>query len=275
MHRRALLRAGAGFAAAGLAGCLGVLGGGTNGVTIEDASASDENGVVRIDVTVANTADGPRRGTIVGAVDVTGDSSGEVQQRQTVRLEAGEQQSLRIEFSDAVPQGMSETTYDWDARLGDVYDPSDPDASSEKTLTDESLGVEVVVEYPPDYGGIAPTLSETTYGGAVCEATERPAVTPMVNFSLSDTARRVTVTFTYDDDDVPNGEEGELVLLRLDRGIQEFVAVEDATVDPETNTVSGSFPNHEIVDVVVYHRPTWEDVKATHDAGQVNMICRG
>jgi len=66
----------------------------------------------------------------------------------------------------------------------------------------------------------------------------------------------ITITFTYDEADIPEGvDEGDLVIAFWDEAADEWVVLEDVTVDPVTNTISASVSHFTAFTVLAPTRP--------------------
>lgn len=93
---------------------------------------------------------------------------------------------------------------------------------------------------------------------------ERGRVSEYLAFSVSnDGARldRVTITISYDESQVPEGGESELVLYRDD----ELVVVEGATVDAENGTATATLDSLEDGSYLLLHYPTLVDAFGDSD----------
>lgn len=270
MNRRRLLQSGAACLAGSTAGCLGLLG--SEYLVTTDVQVDGSAGIVTIDVTVENRADGRRRGTVVASVDTTA-RAGSVSKRQEVEVAAGDTATVDFFFSNLIPAGQQSVGYSTDVSIVDVHDPAETENVVEETASDDELGVTVTVTYTQGESQGAPRLSETEYEAVRCPETAEGAVTPFVNFDLLHAARSAAVTFSYDPSAVPDGGESALVCYQFDRQSQEFSPLEDSAADAEANTVSGTITRAGIVDVVVFHGPTWRSVRANH-SGTVNTWCR-
>ncbi len=106
--------------AAGLtsSGCLGILGG-KKGVIIKSSSTEAAMGAVWIDAVVENTADSPRRCTVLATFDISG--IGKATRREELELASGERQS--VSFSVALPHGTTTVSYNWDVRIEAAAEP--------------------------------------------------------------------------------------------------------------------------------------------------------
>jgi hypothetical protein len=269
VNRRGLLRGTAGVAAAtALAGC-SLLGGGSD-VRVVSTTDDGSGGVVTVDVTVENRADGPRRAEVYATVDASS-RSGTTTQTERVELAAGERRTVEFLFSNLLG-GRDEALYDLETGVRDVFDPEDTAGLTEVRAADDATGAELRALYP-DAPNAEPSLSEATYSNLRCGATRDAAVSPFVEADLFGDPRVAEVTLPYDPAAVPDGGAASaLRVMTFDRQTQAFTARE-TTVDTAAGTATAEIPL-EGADVVVFHLPTWEEKLAAADGEAVTTVCR-
>ncbi|ACV49413.1 hypothetical protein Hmuk_3321 (plasmid) [Halomicrobium mukohataei DSM 12286] len=142
-------------------------------------------------------------------------------------------------------------------------DPLDPDTDGDgvldgnetftTTATNESLGVSVEIT---GRGNVAESVSvsenqqDYLQNGHIADA----AVTSVTSFESERSFDNATLTFEYDDETVPAGDESNLSVFWYNESIGTFTPV-NSTVDTDSDTVTANVSHFSRY--VVFHRQTW------------------